>query len=62
MNYEHFWNWVRDLSKDNYVYISEQSAPEDFEPVWIKDVTRTTNKTNDFKAIEKLFIYKKDTN
>ena len=58
MDYEHYWNWVRDLSKKNWVFCSEQSAPEDFEIVWEQEVKRTTNKTNDFKAVEKLFRYK----
>lgn len=58
MDYTKFWNWVRELSKDNYVFISEQSAPEDFEVVWEQEVKRTTNKANNFKAVEKLFRWK----
>jgi DNA adenine methylase len=58
MDYDHFWNWVRELSKDNYVFVSEQSAPDDFEIIWEQEVTRTTNKENNFKAVEKLFRYK----
>lgn len=58
MDYEHFWNWVRDLSKNNIVYISEQNAPEDFEVIWGQEVKRTTNKENNFKAVEKLFKHK----
>lgn len=58
MDYTHFWNWVRELSKNNYVFISEQTAPDDFEVVWEQEVTRTTNKENNFKAVEKLFKYK----
>lgn len=58
MDYDHFWNWVREISKDNFVFISEQSAPEDFEVIWQQEVKRTTNKTNDFKATEKLFVWK----
>lgn len=58
MDYTRFWNWVRELSKNNIVFISEQSAPEDFEIVWEAEVVRTTNKTNDFKAVERLFRYK----
>ena len=58
MDYDHFWNWVRDLSKDNYVLVSEQSAPDDFETIWEQKVIRTTNKENNFKAVEKLFKYK----
>lgn len=58
MDYVHFWNWVREISKDNYVFISEQSAPEDFESVWTLEVKRTTNKENNFKATEHLFKLK----
>lgn len=58
MDYDHFWNWVRELSKDNYVFVSEQSAPDDFEVIWEQEVTRTTNKENNFKAVEKLFRWK----
>lgn len=29
-----FWDWARELSKNNYVYISELVAPKDFEIVW----------------------------
>lgn len=58
MDYEAYWNWVRKISKKNYVFCSEQQAPEDFEIIWQQDVKRTTNKTNDFKAVEKLFRYK----
>ena len=58
MDYNHFWNWVRDISKDNFVFVSEQTAPDDFECIWQQEVKRTTNKTNDFKATERLFVYK----
>ena len=58
MDYEHFWNWVRELSKENYVFVSEQNAPEDFEIVWEQQVKRTTNKENNFKAVERLFKYR----
>lgn len=58
MDYEHFWNWIRELSKKNYVFVSEQEAPEDFEIVWAQNVRRTCGKDNDFKAVEKLFRWK----
>ena len=58
MDYTHFWNWVREISKNNSVFISEQNAPEDFEIIWEQEATRTTNKTNDFKAVERLFKMK----
>lgn len=44
MNYTFFWNWVRKISKKNFVVISEQNAPDDFDIIWEKEVTRTTNK------------------
>lgn len=56
-NYEHFWQWCRNLSKNNIVLISEENAPEDFECIWQAPVKRTI-KTNDKKTkIEKLFKY-----
>lgn len=58
MDYARFWNWVRELSKENYVFVSEQTAPEDFEVVWEMEVKRTNGADNNFKATEKLFRYK----
>ena len=34
MDYDYFWNWVRDISKNNFVFVSEQNAPEDFICIW----------------------------
>lgn len=62
IDYEHFWNWVREISKNNIVFISEQTAPKDFEIVWEQEVTRTTNKENNFKAVERLYKWKGDIN
>lgn len=62
MDYNKFWNWVRILSMNNYVFISEQSAPEDFEIIWEQEVKRTTNKENNFKAVERLYKLKGDIN
>ena len=58
MDYDRFWNWARDISKDNYVFVSEQTAPDDFEVIWKQDVKRTNGQNNNFKAVEKLFKYK----
>ena len=57
MDYTYFWNWVRELSKKNYVFISEQTAPEDFETIWEQDVKRT-NGLIVKDANERLFRYK----
>ena len=58
MDYDKYWDWVREISKNNWVVCSEQVAPEDFETIWEQEVKRSTNKTNDFEAIERLFRYK----
>lgn len=58
MDYTRFWNWVREMSKDNYVFVSEQVAPDDFEVIWEMEAKRTCGKDNNFKATEKLFRYK----
>jgi len=52
-----FWEYMRLLSKDNQVFISEQKAPPDFECIWEKPFTRTLdrNKSNYFMVTEKLF-------
>ena len=58
-NHTDFWNWVREISKDHIVFVSEQNAPEDFSSIWQQEVKRTTNKTNDFVVTEKLFVWNK---
>lgn len=59
-NHDEFWEYMRQISKNNMVFISEQNAPEDFECIWSKQFTRTLdiNKDNQPKKIEKLFTYK----
>lgn len=56
---ESFWNYMREISKNRIVFISEQSAPEDFVSVWEQKLTRTLdrNKNNQFKATEHLFLH-----
>ena len=58
---EAFWEYMRQISKHNQVFISEQTAPDDFKCIWEKPFTRTLdrNKDNQFKVVEKLFTYKK---
>ena len=58
MDYTRFWTWVREMSKENYVFVSEQVAPDDFEIVWEMEAKRTNGEDNNFKAIERLFRYK----
>ncbi len=56
-NTEEFWVFMRELSKNNYVFISEQEAPEDFLTIWSKDISHNI-RGNMRIATEKLFIYK----
>lgn len=61
-NYNEFWQWCREMSKNNYVFISEYNSPEDFECVWSKtslanfDCNRGDDTKNKLR-VEKLFIY-----
>lgn len=53
-----FWDYVRYVSKDNIVFVSEHSAPDDFTSIWERPVTRTLDNAKRSVAIEKLFQYK----
>jgi len=60
-NHTKFWQWCRDKSKEGHiVFISEYSAPEDFEGIWSKEIISTLNKNQKDKKTEKLFVYKGD--
>lgn len=61
LNYDTYWNWVREISKDNIVLCSEYNAPSDFECIWSKELTTTLDKASRSKAVEKLFTYKNST-
>ena len=56
-DYEKFWQWCRDMSKNNIVIISEQNAPDDFTCIWQQEVSRSIKATDKSKSVEKLFIY-----
>jgi len=57
--YDTFWQWVRDTSKNNFVFISEYNAPKDFECIWQKNVTTSLKVHEHENRVEKLFTYKK---
>ena len=57
-NHNNFWNWCREVSKNNIVLISELQAPDDFICIWEQNVLRSLNSKNKDKAIERLFIHK----
>lgn len=55
---EEFWDYMRELSKNYLVFISERMAPEDFISIWEKQKRVTISKANNTTpAIEKLFIH-----
>ena len=57
IDYDEYWNWARELSKDNIVLCSEYNAPSDFECIWEGQVTTTLDNASRVKATEKLFTY-----
>ena len=58
LEYDIYWNYVREISKDNIVLCSEYNAPSDFECIWSKELTTTLDKASRSKSVEKLFKYK----
>ena len=56
-NHIEFWDWVRVMSKNNIMIVSEFNAPEDFICIYEKQLQKThANQQN--KSTEKLFIHK----
>jgi len=58
-DYDKFWNWIRIVSKNNIVLVSEYNAPDDFKCIYTKTLTTTLDKNSRKKDIERLFTYKK---
>lgn len=58
-DYTSFWDTMRKWSTagNNVVYISEQSAPNDFKVVWQQEVCRSIKAQDKKKAVERLYIY-----
>ncbi len=60
-DYRAFWEKVRDLSKQehNFVFVSEQKAPDDFIPIWSKETKRKMQGQAEATIVtENLFAYK----
>jgi DNA adenine methylase len=55
--YDVFWQWVRDTSKDNFVLVSEYNAPKDFICIWSKAVTTSLKVHEHENRIERLFVH-----
>lgn len=58
INYDEFWNKMRNLSEHNIVLISELEAPNDFECMWNQEVNRSIKESSKGRATEKLFKWK----
>ena len=58
-NYEEFYDFVRELAKHNYVFISEYSMPKDFKSIWKMErkVYQKSDRQQAETATENLFIY-----
>lgn len=57
-NHDDFWEWVRKLSKNNIVLVSELQAPDDFECIWQQDLKIAMNNDTSKINTERLFIHK----
>lgn len=56
-DHEQFWQWVREQSKINYVYVSEYNAPSDFKIIWTKEHGCSLHNGDKHKqSLEKLFV------
>lgn len=61
-DYDRLWNWCREISKENWVFVSEYNAPDDFECIWLKEhlANFACYRGSDIskkKRVEKLFTY-----
>lgn len=55
-DHERFWDWVRKVSKNNIVLVSEYYAPDDFKCIYEKELTTSFDNKQRKKDTEKLFI------
>ena len=57
-DYNAFWDWCRKMSKENMVFVSNYTAPEDFEEIFSLDrkITGYGTHVKDRKRVEKLFL------
>lgn len=57
LNYDVFWQWCRDMAKNGHtIFISEYTAPEDFDCIWSMEICSSlTKQTGAKKSVEKLF-------
>ena len=56
-DYEEYYNWLRQVGRNNIVLCSEYNMPDDFKCIWQRELTCTLNKDSRSSRIEKLFVY-----
>lgn len=56
-HHERFWDWVRIMSRENLVLVSEYNAPDDFTCIFEKQLTTTLDKNSRKKDVERLFVH-----
>lgn len=57
--YNEFYDWCRQMAKNNIVLVSEYNMPDDFECIWQKEIKTSLcidRAKTDSKRVEKLFI------
>lgn len=54
-----FWKWAEEKSETNIVLVSEESAPNNWECIWEKDILRTVDYSQRLARTEKLFKLKR---
>ena len=59
INYDEFYDFLRQLSQNNIVLVSEYNMPNDFKCIWQRErnVQQKSDRVAAEKATEKLFIY-----
>ena len=59
-DYEKFYEWLREVSKNNFVLVSEYTMPDDFVCIWSKErkVLQKSDRKEADVAVEKLFTLK----
>ena len=63
-HYEKFYNWCKELGKNNWVFISEYYMPSDFKCIWSKErkVMQKSDREKGEIVVEKLFAIGKSSN
>lgn len=59
INHTLFWDWVRFISRNNRVYVSEYQAPCDFECLWSSPVQSSLSNAKSKLSIERLYTWKR---